>query len=485
MDLNKKNFAPLVEAMKKYSADGALAFHTPGHKQGLGAHKFLRELITAEGLRQEVSLMEELDDLHSPHSCIKAAEILAAELFHAAEVFFMVNGTTSAVQAMILATLKPNDLVFVPRNSHRSIMSGIILSGAIPIFLPIEFSSTLKIPLNLTVETLELAIKKFPRAKALILTSPNYYGVAADVKKIAELLHEKKMLLLVDEAHGAHLNFSEELPPSATDSDADLVAQSTHKILGSLTQTSMLLIGKNFIGAEKVRRAASLLQTTSPNYLLLASLDIARLQMEETGAEKISRAIELSKKLRAEINLIDGMKTFDAVENFFLDLTKVTVNIENLKLTGLDAEKILRHEFKIQCELSDAANLLFLITYADNEEKIFKLIDALRKVKRLQGEKVESFFHPPVKNISVAKVSPREVFFSEVESVDLEKSVGKICAEEVTFYPPGIPILNLGEIITAEIIDYIRENTKIGGRIIGATDVELNTIKIIENIGVV
>lgn len=479
--MNKKFSAPLVEAMKNYSADGALAFHTPGHKQGLGAHKFLRELITAEGLRQEVSLMEELDDLHSPHGCIKSAEILATKLFHAAEVLFMVNGTTSAVQAMILATLKPGDLVFVPRNSHRSVMSGIILSGAIPIFLPIEFSSELKIPLNLTIETLELAIKKFPQAKALILTSPNYYGVAADVKKISELLHEKKILLLVDEAHGAHLQFSEKLPPSAMDSGADLVAQSTHKILGSLTQTSMLLIGKNFDDAVKARRAASLLQTTSPNYLLLASLDIARLQMEEFGEEKISRATELSKKLRTEINLIDGLKTFDAVKNFSLDLTKVTVNVEELNLTGLEAEKILRHEFKIQCELSDATNLLFLITYADTEEKIFRLVDALKQMKKWKGEKVVSEVNPPAKKISDAKISPRKIFFSACESVALEKSVGKICAEEVTFYPPGIPILNPGEIITSEIIDYIRETKKIGSRIIGATDVKLNTIKIIRH----
>ena len=477
--MNKKNYAPLVEAMKNYSADGALAFHTPGHKQGLGAHELLKNLITAEGLRQEVSLMEELDDLHSPHSCIKDAQILAAELFHADEVFFMVNGTTSAVQTMILSTLNEGDLVFVPRNSHRSVMSGIILSGAIPIFLPIKFDENLKIPLNLSVETLQLAIKKFPQAKALILTSPSYYGVAADVKKISELLHEKKMLLLVDEAHGAHLQFSKKLPTSAMDAGADLSAQSTHKILGSLTQTSMLLAKKNFIDLEKIRRAASLLQTTSPNYLLLASLDIARLQMEQCGEEKISRAIELSKKLRAEINLIDGLKTFDAVKNFSLDLTKVTVNVENLNLTGLDAEKILRHDLKIQCELSDAANLLFLITYADDEEKISKLISALEKLsahkKNFPLPKFKNYF--PQK-ISQAKISPRKIFFSESENIPLEKSVGKICAEEVTFYPPGIPILNSGEIITLEIVDYIRENKKIGGRIIGAADVELETIKV-------
>lgn len=480
--MNKKFSAPLVEAMKIYSADGALAFHTPGHKQGLGAHEFLKNLITEEGLRQEVSLMEELDDLHSPHSCIKSAEILAAKLFHADEVFFMINGTTSAVQTMILSTLKEGDFVFVPRNSHRSVMSGIILAGAIPIFLPTEFSSELKIPLNLSVETLAQAIKKFPQAKALILTSPNYYGVAADIKKISALLHEKNILLLVDEAHGAHLQFSEELPISAMDAGADLSAQSAHKILGSLTQTSMLLAKKNFIDIEKIRRAASLLQSTSPNYLLLASLDIARLQMEESGEEKILRAVELSKKLRAEINLTDGLKTFDTVKNFSLDLTKVTVNVENLNLTGLEAEKILRHKLKIQCELSDTTNLLFLITYADTEEKISKLIAALKKLssygKDFPLPKFENYFP---QEISTAELSPRKIFFSDCENIPLEKSAGKICAEEITFYPPGIPILNPGEIITEKILNYISENKKIGGRIIGAADKNLNSIKIFKN----
>ncbi|MBQ6975559.1 MAG: aminotransferase class I/II-fold pyridoxal phosphate-dependent enzyme, partial [Selenomonadaceae bacterium] len=371
---------PIVDAMKKYSADGALAFHTPGHKQGRGAHELLKNLVTAEGLRQEVSLMEELDDLHSPRTCIKAAEKLAAELWHADDALFIVNGTSGAIQAMILSTLKPNDLVFVPRNSHRAVTAGLILSGAIPIFLPIDFSAELKIPLNLTVDTIRRAIKKFPQAKALILTSPNYYGVAADVKQIAEILHENKMLLLVDEAHGAHLQFCEELPISAMDAGADISAQSTHKLLGSMTQTSMLMVRKKFVDAEKVRRAASLLQTTSPNYLLLASLDIARLQMFEGGREKILRALELSKILRAEIKKFPALKTFDAVKNFELDLTKVTVNVEGLGLTGIDAEKILRHKFKIQCELSDTANLLFIISYADDEFTISKLINALSKL---------------------------------------------------------------------------------------------------------
>lgn len=475
--MNKEFTAPIAEAMQKYSADGALAFHTPGHKQGLGAHAFLKNLITAEGLRQEVSLMEELDDLHSPRTCIRDAENLAAKLFNADDALFIINGTTCAIQTMILATLKAGDLVFVPRNSHRSVMAGIILAGAIPIYLPVEFSAELQIPLNISVETLKLAIKKFPTARALILTSPNYYGVAADVPKIAEILHAAGMLLLVDEAHGAHLKFCDELPISAMDAGANLAAQSTHKILGSLTQTSMLLV-KNF-EVEKVRRAASLLQSTSPNYLLLASLDIARLQMQE-NPEKISQAVQLSKNLRTEINSIAGLKTFDTVKNFQLDLTKITVNVENLGITGIDAEKILRHKFKIQCELSDAANLLFLITYADTCAKAERLIDALKKFAA-----TKKFFQTPERfinfhnEITKSEISPREVFFSVSQAVALEKAVGKICAEEVTFYPPGIPILNPGEIVTPQIIDFIKVQKDIGERIIGAADVNLETLKII------
>ena len=465
---------PIVDAMKKYSADGALAFHTPGHKQGRGAHELLKNLVTAEGLRQEVSLMEELDDLHSPRTCIKAAEKLAAELWHADDALFIVNGTSGAIQAMILSTLQPNDLVFVPRNSHRAVTAGLILSGAIPIFLPIDFSAELKIPLNLTVDTIRRAIKKFPQAKALILTSPNYYGVAADVKQIAEILHENKMLLLVDEAHGAHLQFCEELPISAMDAGADISAQSTHKLLGSMTQTSMLMVRKKFVDAEKVRRAASLLQTTSPNYLLLASLDIARLQMFEGGREKILRALELSKILRAEIKKFPALKTFDAVKNFELDLTKVTVNVEGLGLTGIDAEKILRHNFKIQCELSDTANLLFIISYADDEFTISKLINALSKLPTNNQPTNDLSIYRSIDLIASA-IAPREIFFAEKEIVPLEKSVGRICAEEVTFYPPGIPILNLGEKITPQVVNQILELKNLGGR----TLTDANFIKVI------
>ena len=471
-----KNFsAPIAAAMKKYSADGAIAFHTPGHKQGRGAHELLRELLTAEGLRQEVSLMEELDDLHAPRTCIREAQELAARLWHADETIFFVNGTTSAVQAMMFGTLKAGDLIFIPRNAHRSVISGLILSGAVPIFLPVEFDEKFNVPLNVSVETIERAIKKFPQARAVLLVSPNYYGVAADVEKISRPVHAAGMILLVDEAHGAHLTFSDDLPPSAMESGADLAAQSTHKILGSLTQTSMLMLRKKF--SESVRRAASLLQTTSPNQLLLASLDIARLQMELCGREKISAAVKLSNRLREEIKKIHGLKIFNTVKNFSLDATKVTVNVQGLGLTGREAEEILRRDLKIQCELSDAANVLFLITFADDEETASKLVEALKLLPRRPPKNF--FSPPPPKEISIASLSPRETFYSSVEVVALKKSVGRISAEEVTFYPPGIPLLMPGEKISAQVVEVLaREKFS---QVVGAADKTLSTIKVVHS----
>lgn len=470
-----KNFAPIAEAMKKYFSDNVLPFHTPGHKHGRGAHAFLRELLTESGLKMEVSLMEELDDLHAPQTCIKIAQKLAAKLWHADESIFFVNGTTSAIQAMILGTLKPNDLIFIPRNAHRSVISGLILSGAVPIFLPIEFDTEFNVPLNVKTEIIARTIKKFPQARAILLVSPNYYGVSADLTEISRLAHENNMILLVDEAHGAHLQFSDKLSRSAMDSGADLAAQSTHKLLGSLTQTSMLMFREKF--SVGVKRAASLLQTTSPNQLLLASLDVARLQMELDGRNLINRAVKLAENLRGELKKIPALKIFEDAGEFELDTTKVTVNVSKLGLSGYEAEKFLRNELKIQCELSDAVNLLFLITFADDESTISALIDALKRLPR-GNEK----FLPPAqlnREISIAELSPRETFYYATEKLSLERTIGRISAEEVTFYPPGVPILIPGEKIRAEVVEMITCGRNLGLKVFGAEDLSLKTLKVV------
>ena len=217
--------APIPMAMREYAEDGALAFHTPGHKQGLGAHPLLKALVTEEGLREEVSLMEELDDLHEPTMCIKEAQKMAASLYGADQAFFMINGTTGAIHTMLMGALAPGDTVLVPRNAHRSMIGGIILAGAQPVFLQPEVDERLGIAMGLTEETVARAIAAHPEAKALACVYPTYYGVTTDLSAIAEMAHAHGMLLLVDEAHGAHLRFSDALPPQAIDCGADMAAQ--------------------------------------------------------------------------------------------------------------------------------------------------------------------------------------------------------------------------------------------------------------------
>ena len=383
--------APLADAMQAYAAGGALAFHTPGHKQGLGADPLLRNLITEEGLKQEVSLMAELDDLNHPEGCIKEAEQLAAELWGAEHAFFMVNGTTGAIHTMLMAALSPGDEVLVPRNAHRSIMGGIALAGARPIYMQPAVDEKLGIPMGITTECVRETISMYPSAKAVVVVYPTYYGVANDLEAIVSLAHEHGMTVLVDEAHGAHLKFSDKLPPDAIACGADLVAQSTHKTLGSMTQTSMLFLQGNRVEAERVRRTMSLLTSTSPNYLLMASLDIARYQMAKEGKLRVGRALWLSSLVRSEVNGMDGLWCFG--QEYMggpgaktLDTSKLTVQVSGMGLTGAEAEQILRWKYKLQCELADTKNVLFIISMADTEETADLLNRALRAVEPLGTE---------------------------------------------------------------------------------------------------
>lgn len=522
MKKNNRQFtAPISKAMEAYAGDGALAFHTPGHKQGLGAHPLLKRLITEAGLRQEVSLMEELDDLHEPAGCIKEAQELAAELWGAKESLFVINGTTGAIQAMLVGTLSPGDKVLVPRNAHRSIMGGIILAGAVPIYIQPEIDTRLGIAMGLSVATVKQAIKEHPEAKALVAVYPTYYGFCCDLQRIGELVHEANMLLLVDEAHGAHLRFGKDLPKQAIELGADVAAQSTHKLLGSMTQTSMLHIGSNRVEAERIRQAASLLQSTSPNQLLLASLDIARLQMAQEGAQRVNRAVELVQWLRKKINEIPGLycpgkeiwagqeagqlmagsEDLSDVGAVALDWAKVTVNLAGLDISGQEAELLLRHQWKVQCELSDPENLLFIISMADTQREADRLLQVLQElaVKHLATKtankddsgiaeeqackKADNLCHMAEMPVAVQRMNPREAFFAPIRTVALEKAIGCICGETVAFYPPGIPVLCPGEEITEALVEYIRFYQAKGMRLSGAVDSELKTIRVCQETG--
>ena len=484
--------------MCAYREAGALAFHTPGHKQGLGAHALLRELVTEAGLREEVSLMEGLDDLHEPTGCIEEAQDLAAALYRADAAFFAVNGTTGAIHAMLVAALSPGDAVLVPRNVHRSVFGGLVLADARPVYIEPVVDEALGIAHGLSTEAVREACRLHPEAKALLLVSPTYYGVASDVRAIAEIVHAAGMALLVDEAHGAHLAFSDDLPESAIAAGADLVAQSTHKLLGAMTQASLLLLREGRIEKERVQRAMSLLTSTSPNYLLLASLDIARLQMAEAGAAHLARAVGLARKLRREVNATPGLFSFGeermgGAGAFALDPLKLTVTVTGLGLTGAEAAHILRHEHKIEAELFDAQNVLFLLTYADTEESAGRLLAALRSLAQRRtahgataaaaagavpdGRKAQAVVRLPA--APPVSIPPREAFYRRSVPCRLREAAGRIAAETIAFYPPGIPVICTGEVFTAEVCRYIEAMAAAGLKVTGASDTSLRTLRVV------
>ena len=463
---------PIYDAMKRYLRDDPAAFHTPGHKKTNGAHEFLREMLTDSGLKMEVSLMEELDDLLSPSTCIFDAEKLTAELFGADECFFFVNGTTSAIQTMLLSSLKPGDEVIIPRNAHRSIVGGLVLTGARPIFINPNVYNMLA--MEITPEKIERSINQ--KTRAVLIVSPTYYGKTSDIESISEICHDRKIPLLVDEAHGAHFYFSDRFPKSAIQAGANFSAVSTHKTLGSLTQTSILLF-KNTGGIdfsrEHVQHSMNLIQSTSPNQILLASLDIARYQMEIDGTRLWNRSIDVSCHLRAELEKIAGLRV-----NSFDDPTRISVDARELGLSGIELEKILRYDFKIQCELSDPYRVLFLLSYADGIPQIDLLIDAMKTISKQR--KFSKPIEVKLPNIDMPEqiLTPRQAFFSKSRSVKIQDAINEISAEEINFYPPGIPLIYPGEKFNKSLLEYIEEIKRFSLRLV-ASDPSFETVKII------
>lgn len=486
----KQTDTPLLAAMQHYIQDGVIPFHTPGHKQGKGMHSTLEELIGRDALALDLALIEELDDFHEPYGCIKDAQDLAAQLYGADHSFFVINGTTGGIYAMILATAGPGEKIIVPRNAHRSIIGGIILSGAIPIFIQPEVDDELGMAMGVTPETVALAVTKHPDAKAVLIINPTYYGVVTDLQKIVDIVHKHNMVVLVDEAHGPHLRFSSRLPIQAIDAGADICAQSSHKIIGALTQSSLVHCLEGRIRIPHLKAMLQLTQSTSPNYIMLASLDVARMQMAVEGTELIEKSIDLANWAREEINKIPGLYCFgtEKIGNpgvFDMDPTKVTVTVKGLGLTGAEVEKILRHEYKVQAELSDLYNVLFMITLGDQQYEVKTLVDALSDLAKKYSKPYEldpvercNSAHYPVPPQGV--VSPRDALFGNTCMVDFSESTGMICAEIVTFYPPGIPILCPGEKITQEIIDYCQFLQQGGMHISGPEDCTLQTIKVVD-----
>ena len=386
---------------------------------------------------------------------------------------------------MIMSVVSDGDKIIVPRNVHKSVTSGIILSGAIPIFMQPELDKKLGIAHGVSPKTVEKTLKDNPDAKALLLINPTYYGVATDIKKIAEIVHSYHIPLIVDEAHGPHLAFSRKLPMSALEAGADICSQSTHKIIGSLTQASLIHIKSKFINPNRVQRNLNLLQTTSPSYILMASLDCARRQIALHGENLLNKAIELANYTRNEINKIPGFYCFGKEilgkpGSFAFDPTKITICCRNLGITGFQLDMILYEKYAIQMELSDFYNVLAVGSFGDTKEGMDRLLTALKEIsKEYYGvnKPIADFLDIPP--IPTKIINPREAFYADKKSVPLSESLGKISGEFLLAYPPGIPLLCPGEIITSHIIDYVKDLKKANLYVQGTEDPNVENIKIL------
>lgn len=473
---------PIMEALDDMKNSRLVPFDVPGHKRGKGNHA-LTEFLGEKCLSVDVNSMKPLDNLCHPTGVIKEAEKLAAEAFKAAHAFFMVGGTTSSVQAMILSSVKRDEKIILPRNVHQSVINSLVLCGAIPVYINPQTDKNLGIALGMEINEIKEAIIKNPDAKAILVNNPTYYGICSDLQSITNLAHEKGVRVLVDEAHGTHFYFGKDMPLTAMEAGADMASVSMHKSGGSLTQSSMLLCGKN-INADYVRQIINLTQTTSGSYLLMSSLDISRRNLALYGLERFEKVKYFSEYAREEINkigdyyayskeLINGGSVFD------FDITKLSVNTLNLGLAGIEVYDILRDEYEIQIEFGDLGNILAYISVGDKTKNIERLISSLGEIKRLYkrkgGKMLESEYINPI-----VEMSPQKAFYAEKESVPIDKCKGEISCEFVMCYPPGIPILAPGEIITREIIEYIKYAKEKGCKLTGPESMDIRRINILK-----
>lgn len=479
--MKNQNRAPIYEALEEFKKMRMVPFDVPGHKRGKG-NKELTAFLGEKCLSVDVNSMKPLDNLCHPIGVIREAEELAAEAFGAANAFFMVNGTTSSVQAMILSTLKKGEKVILPRNVHRSVINALILCGAIPVYINPKTNERLGIALGMSIEDVAGAIRQNPDAKAIFVNNPTYYGICSNLKEITNLAHQNNMLVLVDEAHGTHFYFAENMPISAMAAGADMSSASMHKSGGSLTQSSFLLCGPN-VNSDYVRQIINLTQTTSGSYLLLSSLDISRKNLAINGKEIFSKVKDLVEYARDEINKIGDYYAYskeivngDTVYDF--DITKLSVNTLDLGRAGIEVYDILRDQYDIQIEFGDLGNVLAYVSVGDNHKNIERLISALAEIKRLyKKDRIGMMRYEYINPVVV--LSPQKAFYADKKSVAIDESINEICCEFVMCYPPGIPILAPGEKITKEIIDYIVYAKEKGCSLTGTEDMEINRINVL------
>ena len=481
---------PILEALKKHFDEGIIPFHVPGHKYGAG-NPTMTSYFGSRMMESDLNAMNDIDDLANPVGVIKEAQELAAEAFGADHAYYLINGTTSGIHAMILSALGQRERIIIPRDGHKSMYSALILSGASPIFIPPEIHPEFGFPLPPDPADIESIFSEVNQIqsieiKGLFLINPSYYGLAPRMDTISDIARRENVALLVDEAHGSHFYFHPDLPRTAMDVGASVSALSMHKTGGSLTQASLLLRQGQRIHNDTIRNILDILRTSSSSYLLMSSLDTARSRLALEGESLLEKTLELSRRARKEISAIPGLiapgpeelKPNHRIGSF--DETRLTICVNGLGLNGFDVERILRKEYRIQIEMADFHTVVAIVTFADTWERLESLILALRDLAGKSPGRPRLHRFPDHPGVPPRVMNPRDAFYSRKSRVSLQESDGSICGEMIMAYPPGIPVICPGEVMTREIIEHVQALKDAGASLQGMADTTAANVQIVE-----
>lgn len=479
--------APVVERLLEFGGTGAAVFSTPGHKRGRGAPAESRELF-GSALGVDVPHGGGVDTTHVSLGLLREAERLAAGAYGGDLARYLVNGSTAGNLAMLLACCRDGDEVIVSRTLHRSLLAALIFSGARPVYVVPELDEARNLPLDVPPQAVADALKRHPRARAVVLVSPSYVGVTSDLASISALCREASVPLLIDEAWGPHFRFHPELPLSAMQSGADASVSSTHKMLGALTQGSTLVAREGLLDLERLDTIVDMVQTTSPSVLIYASLDASRRQMALEGEALLTRTLGLANKLRERLGEIAGLEApgpeiIAGRPGAGFDPTRVFVDVHGLGLTGYEAERILREEHEVYVEMSDLLSVMLLVTIGDDERSIARAAEAfagLAEHRRPGRHGVAARSSGSLLFGGEPALSPREAFSADAEAVPVDRAVGRISVEGITPYPPGIPIVAPGERLTAPILQYLRAGIAEGMYVSGLSDPTFDTLRVVK-----
>jgi arginine decarboxylase len=487
MGASEQPTAPYLDAVVAYAFRGPARYHVPGHKGGPGADPGVRKAIGADGLAADVPQDIHGIDLGPSPTPYERAEMLAAEAYGAARSLFLTNGATQGNHALCLALAPLGALIVAQRNSHASIVDGLVLSGGVPSFVAPEYDAELGITHCVTPAALEAALRDAPDAQAAFLVSPTYYGMAADIAGLADVAHAAGVPLVVDQSWGPHFGFNEALPPTALSQGADAMLTSTHKIAGSLTQSAMLHIsGSGRVDIGSVMRALRLLRSTSPSSLLIASLDGARRQLALHGEQLLFETLEAIGVARAKFETIPGIALVDSalvgrmgVAGY--DPLRIVLDVRGTGRTGYEIADALRRSYDVHVELPMQATVVFVVGLGETAAALRRLAgDVDEVVKRLSVPAATAPIVPPATSLrNEVALPPREAFLGEAEQVDVDDAVGRISCESIASYPPGVPALLPGERVSAETVAYLRELAASGARLHGASDPAFKTMNVL------